>query len=158
VLDEQLFIVNTINKLEQSPEWSSTAVFITYDDSDGLYDHAMPKIVNHSNDPLNDFASTCGGKKIIGDVQDRCGYGPRLPLLVISPYAKSNYISHNVSDQTSVLKFILDNWHLDFDDQISFVNMAGQLDDMFDFNNHGNTPIVLLDNKTGEVTSVTQTH
>ncbi|MDE1769431.1 MAG: alkaline phosphatase family protein [Thaumarchaeota archaeon] len=158
VLDEQLFIVNTINKLEQSPQWSSTAVIITYDDSDGLYDHAMPKIVNHSNDPINDFAPTCGGNKIMGDVQDRCGHGPRLPLLVISPYAKSNFISHEVTDQTSVLKFILNNWHLDFDDPISFVNQANSLDNMFDFDNHGSTSIVLLDNKTGEVSSVIPTH
>jgi len=158
VLDEQLFITNTLNNLEQSPEWSSTAVFITYDDSDGLYDHVMPPIVNNSNDPLHDFAPTCGGNKTVGGEPDRCGYGPRLPLLVVSPYAKPNYISHHVSDQTSVLKFILDNWNLNFADKKSFVNRAQSLGDMFDFGNHGRTPIVLLDNKTGEVTQIIQTH
>ena len=40
----------------------------------------------------------------------RCGYGPRLPLLVISPYAKENYVSHALTDQTSILRFIEDNW------------------------------------------------
>ena len=158
VLDEQLFITNTLDKLEKSPEWSSTAVFITYDDSDGLYDHVMPPIVNNSNDPLHDFAPTCGGNKMIGGEPDRCGYGPRLPLLVVSPYVKPNYVSHHVSDQTSVLKFILDNWNLDFDDKNSFVNMAHSLNDMFDYDNHGSTPIVLLDNKTGEVIQIIQTH
>jgi phospholipase C len=77
---------------------------------------------------------------------------------VVSPYAKSNYISHEVSDQTSVLKFILNNWNLQFDDQISFVNKANSLENMFDFDDHGKTPIILLDNKTGEVTSIIPTH
>ncbi|HZE34014.1 MAG TPA: alkaline phosphatase family protein [Actinoallomurus sp.] len=43
-LDEQQFIVNTINKLQKSPDWKSTAVVIAYDDSDGWYDHVAPKI------------------------------------------------------------------------------------------------------------------
>jgi phospholipase C len=156
-LDEQVFLVNTINKLEQTPEWSSTAVFLLYDDSDGWYDHAKPPIVNHSNDPVND-AAICAGHPILGDQDDRCGHGPRQPLLVISPYAKSNFISHEVSDQTSTLKFILDNWHLDFDDNTSFVNNAGSLNDMFDFSMHHTVPQVFLDNMTGEVTSIVPTH
>ena len=47
-IDEQTFIVNTINFLEQQPEWDSTAVIIAYDDSDGWYDHQMSPIVNQS--------------------------------------------------------------------------------------------------------------
>ena len=50
-IDEQTFLVNTINKLQQLPEWNSTAVIIAYDDSDGWYDHVMPPIVSQSNDP-----------------------------------------------------------------------------------------------------------
>ena len=46
----------------------------------------------------------------IGDTPDRCGYGPRLPLVVISPYTRENYVSHNVTDQSSVVKFVEDNW------------------------------------------------
>jgi phospholipase C len=156
VLDEQLFLANVTNTITKSPYWSSTAVFITYDDSDGQYDHQMPHIVNHSNDPLNDFAPTCGGDHVgLGGADDRCGHGPRLPLLVISPYAKSNFISHSESDQASIMKFILDNWHLDFDDKKSFVNIAGSLDDMFDFDNHGSTPAICIDPKTGEVDPLT---
>ena len=44
--------------------------------------------------------------------QGRCGYGPRMPLLVISPYAKVNYVDHGVTDQASILRFIEDNWNL----------------------------------------------
>ena len=42
--------------------------------------------------------------------QGRCGYGPRLPLLVISPFAKQNYVDHTMTDQSSILRFIEDNW------------------------------------------------
>ena len=48
-LDEQTFLVNTINALEKSPFWESTAVIIAYDDSDGWHDHVMPPIVNGSS-------------------------------------------------------------------------------------------------------------
>ena len=46
----------------------------------------------------------------IEHAQGRCGFGPRLPLLVISPYAKQNFVDHTVTDQTSILRFIEDNW------------------------------------------------
>lgn len=155
-LDEQVFLANVTNTLENSPYWSNTAEFILYDDSDGWYDHVVPPIVNHSNDPLNDFAPTCGSKKTdLGGADDRCGYGPRQPLLVISPYAKSNYISHQVSDQSSVLKFIENNWRTgsipNTLGQESFDDKAGSLDDMFDFHNHGSTPKVCISPTTGQV-------
>jgi phospholipase C len=58
----------------------------------------------------------------------------RLPLLVISPYGKENYVSHTLTDQTSILRFIEDNWlggkRIS---PISFDNIAGSLHDMFDF-------------------------
>ena len=56
------------------------AVIIAWDDSDGWYDHVMPPIVNRSDTPL-DFL--CGGRS--DGPGARCGYGPRLPLLVMSP-------------------------------------------------------------------------
>ncbi|HEY7323196.1 MAG TPA: alkaline phosphatase family protein, partial [Streptosporangiaceae bacterium] len=62
-LDEQTFLVNTINSIEQSRYWPSTAIIITYDDSDGWYDHAAPPIVNGSNDPAEDTA-LCTSKPI----------------------------------------------------------------------------------------------
>ena len=104
-LDEQEFLVRTLNRLQQLPEWRSMAVIIAADDSDGWYDHVMPPIVNQSNTPL-DFL--CGDKS--DGPGARCGYGPRLPLLVISPYARENYVSHALTDQTSILRFIEDNW------------------------------------------------
>lgn len=157
-LDEQKFISNVVNTIENSPNWSNTALFILYDDSDGWYDHVMPPIVNHSNDPLNDFAPTCGGKKAgLGGADDRCGYGPRQPFMVVSPYAKSNFISHKVSDQSSVLKFIEDNFKTgsipDTLGQESFDAIANPVNDMFDFDNHGGTPKVCLDPTSGKVVS-----
>jgi phospholipase C len=109
-LDEQHFIVKTVNAIESSPFWKSTAIVITYDDSDGWYDHQKSPIVNGSNDSNVDTA-LCESKKVgLGGRNDRCGYGPRLPLIVISPYTRQNYVSHNLTDQSSVLRFIEDNW------------------------------------------------
>lgn len=62
-LAEQKFLVDTINRLEQSPDWKSMAIFITYDDSDGWYDHVMPPIMSQSNDPNADTllgSALCG--------------------------------------------------------------------------------------------------
>ena len=53
-LHEQTFLVQTINALMKLPEWKNMAILITYDDSDGWYDHVMPPVVNQSNDPAND--------------------------------------------------------------------------------------------------------
>src|SRR5262249_12946622 len=89
-----------------------------------------------------------------GDASDgpgaRCGYGPRLPLLVVSPYAKENYVCHALTDQTSILRFIEDNW-LDGKriSDISFDRFAGSLDDMFDFSGPAMRTL-LLDPATGQ--------
>jgi len=128
-LDEQVFLVETLNRLQQLPQWRHMAVIIAADDSDGWYDHVMPPIVNRSSTTL-DFQC--------GDVSDgpgaRCGYGPRLPLLVISPYAKENYVSHALTDQTSILRFIEDRWLAGARvSDLSFDRIAGPLDDLFDF-------------------------
>ena len=120
------------------------AVIIAADDSDGWYDHVMPPIVNQSNTTL-DFL--CGDKT--DGPGARCGYGPRLPLLVISPYARQNYVSHALTDQTSILRFIEDNWlGGERISESSFDRFAGSLADMFDFA----TPVMrrlLLDPATG---------
>ncbi len=137
-LDEQQFIVQTINRLQRSPYWHNTAVIIAYDDSDGWYDHVMPPIINHSNDPVNDriVHGGCGGVMTEGAYMDRCGYGPRQPLLVISPWAKQNYVDHSITDQTSILRFIEDNWKLGRIGDDSFDAKAGSLEKMFDFHGH----------------------
>ena len=125
-LDEQSFLVSTINRLQNLREWESTAVIITYDDSGGLYDHVMPPIVSQSNtafDALNGPGS-CGAAAP-GAYQGRCGYGPRLPFIVISPWAKANFVDHGVTDQTSILRFIEDNWKLERIGDQSFDERAG---------------------------------
>ena len=68
-------------------------------------------------------------------VMGRCGYGTRVPLMVISPFAKANHIDHTLTDQTSVLKFIEDNWLQGQRIQAgaSFDTIAGPIDNMFDF-------------------------
>ena len=82
-------------------------------------------------------------------VGGRCGYGTRQPLLIVSPYAKQNHVDHTLTDQTSVLRFIEDNWlkgqrlgHGSFD------AIAGPLDGMFDWSGP-RAPALLLDPGTG---------
>jgi len=152
-LKEQTFLVNTLNHLQRIPEWNSTAVIITYDDSDGWYDHVMPPIVSQSNDPKYDRLlgrdSLCGHAPA-GAYQDRCGYGPRLPFLVISPYAKVNYVDHSVTDQTSIIRFIEDNWGLKRIGNQSFDGKAGSILNMFNFTTSNYAAAKLfLDNSTG---------
>lgn len=160
-LDEQAFIVKVINFLEQQPGWESTAVILAYDDSDGWYDHQMPPIVNTSTtnaDALTaEGACGDGSTALAGPntphAQGRCGYGPRLPLLVVSPYAKQNFVDHTLTDQTSILRFIEDNWlgnervgHGSFD------TIASPITGMFDFS-HPQTQKYLLNETTGLVVS-----
>ena len=148
---EQAFLVETLNRLQKLPEWKDTAVVIAYDDSDGWYDHVMPPIVNQSNiagvDALTGPGS-CGTAKP-GAYQGRCGYGPRLPLLVISPYAKRNFVDHGVSDQSSILRFIEDNWNLGRIGDQSFDAQAGTLLGMFDFKGEPRNRRVFLNPGTG---------
>jgi phospholipase C len=159
-LDEQTFVVGVINFLQKQKDWANTAVVIAYDDSDGWYDHQMSPIVNQSATTMDALTGTdqCGtgdaalSGVTISHAQGRCGYGPRLPLLVISPYAKKNYVDHSVTDQTSILRFIEDNW---LDGQRipgSFDALAGKLNVMFDFKNADASPY-LLSPTTGEPTN-----
>ena len=153
-LDEQSFLVDTINRLQQLPTWSSTAVIIAYDDSDGWYDHVMGPIVSESADPSNDALTgtgLCGGNTS-GLYLDRCGYGPRLPLLVISPWARENFVDHGVSDQSSILRFIEDNWGTGQIGDDSFDAKAGTLLNLFDFSKKGDElqdRSLILDPSTG---------
>jgi len=152
-LDEQHFIVDTINRLQKLAQWNNTAVIITYDDSDGWYDHVMPPILSQSNDPKHDRLvgpnGLCGHAPA-GAYQDRCGYGPRLPLLIISSYAKVNYVDHGITDQSSILRFIEDNWNLGRIGNQSFDSKAGSILNMFKFGTTDHhAPGLVLDNLTG---------
>jgi phospholipase C len=148
-LAEQTFIVETLNRLQARPEWRDMAVFITYDDSDGWYDHVVPPITNHSA-TAQDAAICTGGSPSLGAQQGRCGYGPRLPLLVISPFARKNHVDHGVSDQSSILRFIEDNWHLGRLGGGSFDAIAGSLLPMFDFDERRDDRLI-LDPSSGEI-------
>jgi phospholipase C len=153
-LAEQQFLVQTINALQRLPEWKDMAIMITYDDSDGWYDHVMPPIVNQSNDPAQDTllgATGMCGTAAPGAYLDRCGYGSRLPFLVISPHAKQNYVSHTVNDLTSILRFIEDNWDLGRLGDQSFDAMAGSILDLFDFTPAHRAKKAFLDPTSGEV-------
>jgi phospholipase C len=155
-LDEQDFLVSTINTLQKSQYWKDTAVVIAYDDSDGWYDHQMSPIVNQSQDPGIDALRggvDCGSAtKAMGGYQDRCGYGPRQPLLVISPFAKTNFVDHTITDQTSILRFVEDNWGTGRIGDASFDAKANPLTAMFDFSSHPNNgnDTLLLDPSTGQ--------
>ncbi len=147
--DEQQFVTSEINALEQTPDWSSTAVIITYDDSDGFYDHAYSGVHNPSAG-VQDFLTgngVCGTGTPLAGQDGRCGYGPRLPLLLISPWAKRGAVSHTLTDFSSIDKFVEDNWGLP---RIpgSFDSIAGSLNSMFDFHGHGD-PKLFLDPNTG---------
>lgn len=150
-IDEQHFVVETINRLQQTKYWPSMAIIIAYDDSDGWYDHVMPPIVNQSADPKHDvlLGEELCGTPPEGAYQDRCGYGPRLPLLVISPWARQNFVDHSLTDQTSILRFIEDNWQLGRIGDQSFDAKAGTLANLFDFSQI-NMRRLILDPKTGE--------
>jgi phospholipase C len=150
-VDEQTFVKNVVTTLQGSQEWASTAVVVLYDDSDGWYDHQESTIVNPSSsvaDALNGTGVCKSGAQqggaapttpLLGvagvPVQGRCGYGTRQPLMVISPFAKKNFVDHTLTDQSSVLKFVEDNWLAGQRIQAggSFDTIAGSIQNMFSF-------------------------
>jgi len=149
-LDEQIFLAETINRLQQSREWPEIAVVIAYDDSDGWYDHVMSPILSQSVTSADALSGPghCGNFNSF-DTPGRCGYGPRLPLLVVSPWSKSNFVDHAVTDQSSILRFIEDNFGLGRIGGTSFDSKAGSLLGMFDFSAQHSGKL-LLNPQTGE--------
>jgi phospholipase C len=161
-LDEQAWIVQVVNFIEQRPEWRDTAIIIDWDDSDGWYDHAFVAPLNPS---FNTTADQLDGPGVCGTgtplegldgspVNGRCGPGPRLPFFVISPYAKANYVSHNLITQVSVVRFIEDNWlRGERLGSGSFDATAGSILDMFDFSGYARNPPLFLSGEDGTPTS-----
>jgi phospholipase C len=149
-LDEQTFLVDTLNALQRTHYWGTTAVIIAYDDSDGWYDHQMGPLVMPSASAQDALTGTgaCGTPQA-GAYLDRCGYGPRQPLMVISPFAKQNFVDHSVTDQSSILRFIEVNWNLGRIGNQSFDALAGSLNNMFAFQGQENDKLMLND-QTGE--------
>ncbi len=157
-LDEQQFVVNEINALERTPDWSSTAVLIAYDDSDGWYDHVYSGVHNPSATAADALtgAGQCGTGTPLAGEQGRCGYGPRQPLLVISPFARHDKVDHSISDLSSIVRFAEDNWHLGRING-SFDSIAGPLNGMFNFQaEQGSNQKLFLDPTTGQRLDPTQ--
>ncbi len=163
-LDEQTFIIDVLNFLQSQREWSSTAVVIMYDDSDGWYDHQIGPILNQSHgtqDALSG-AGLCGSSadstalpgvdSTNAHALGRCGLGPRQPLLVVSPWARRNFVDHSVTDQSSVLRFIEDSFlGGQRIGQGSFDAITNSIAQMFDFNRDDDDQGKLfLDPSTGE--------
>jgi phospholipase C len=160
-LDEQTWLASTINHLESLPTWKSTAVVITYDDSDGWYDHILGPITTASQTTLDTLtgAGTCGSQLSQVPVntadqleQGRCGLGVRIPLLVVSPWSKRDYVDNSLVDQSSVVKFIEQNWTLPALGNGAADAAAGSLLTMFDFDRHNGQGdgALFLDPSTGE--------
>jgi phospholipase C len=82
----QTYVTGLVNAIMRSPDWRSTAIFLAWDDWGGFYDHVVPPAV------------------------DQNGYGMRVPALVISPYARSDYIDHQTLSFDAYLKFIEDDF------------------------------------------------
>ena len=163
--DEQQFIVHTVNEIMQSPDWRHTAIIVNYDDSDGWYDHVYSGVTNPSLSPADNLTNTtlsgatsgqCGSKPQagapLGGEQGRCGLGPRLPMMVISPFARRNAVDHNLSDQASIINLIEYNWRLpgipgSYDQALSSIDRSEHipfdLAGMFDFDSPPNRALTL---------------
>jgi Phosphoesterase family len=89
---------------------------------------------------------TCG-VTAAGGTPGRWGYGPRLPLIVISPHAKHNYVDHRLADQASILRFIEDNWNRGRIGGGFFEKKAGTLNDFFDFSQPATNHRLILDRR-----------
>jgi phospholipase C len=175
--DEQVFVTNEINALMKSPDWSSTVVFVNYDDSDGWYDHVYSGVTNPSLSGADNLTNTKLGKITaanptsgqcgpspqtsapLAGQQGRCGFGPRLPMIAISPCAAPDAVDHNISNQASIINFIEYNWNLPAipgsADQIQKSTDASEgvpfdLAGMFDFSNC-DQPALPLNPATGQI-------
>jgi phospholipase C len=122
----ELWTVSLVNALMKSSYWDSSAVFITWDEGGGYYDHVTPpKVLTIDH----------------GFTHELHAYGQRVPLIVISPYSKENYVSRTLLNHMSLLKFVEYNWNL----QSLNENVANSnnLLDFFDFNQTPRTPLIL---------------
>src|SRR5205807_9500562 len=117
----QKFVSDVTHALFTSPNWASSALFLTYDEHGGFYDHVAPPAapVPDGIAPMLQAGDTPGAF-------DR--YGIRVPVAVISPFAKSHFVSHTVNDHTSILHFIETRFHLP-----ALTNRDGSANPMLEF-------------------------
>jgi phospholipase C len=170
-LDAQAGLVSLINLIQESPDWSSTAVIIAFDDSDGWYDHQFQQPTtrasfNATADQING-PGLCGIQGAAGTsapigvngqaVNGRCGPGMRQPFVVISPWTKKNFIDHTFTTQASIPQFIEDNWLKGVRlGSGSYDAQTGSIMNMFNFDQivaEGNARKVILDPNMGTVVS-----
>ena len=97
-----------INPLMQSPSWKDSAFILTYDEYGGLYDHvpAQPTVSPDGIKPVDLNPGDVCANGFTGPICDFTYTGYRVPLIVVSPFAKKNYVSHTVTDFTAILKLI----------------------------------------------------
>jgi phospholipase C len=135
-LAEQRWLVKKMNRLQHLDTWRKTAILIVYDDSGGWYDHVKPPLRSESRLPGFDSLTGPGqcGDPASGAYQGRCGLGMRIPFTVVSRYARSNYVDDRTLQQSSVLRFIEDNWKLGRLGNQSFDAQAGSIEPMFNWN------------------------
>lgn len=128
----QKFVADIVIALTQSPDWKQSAFFLTYDENGGFYDHVVPPPACPPDD---------SPAKLSGDDANYPGgfdrYGFRVPLLVVSPYVKKAYTSHNVYDHTSITRFIEAKFKLP-----ALTNRDANADALMDFFDFQNPPFV----------------
>ncbi len=117
----QKFVSDIIGAVMKSPNWPRTALFFTYDEHGGFYDHVPPPLACPPDKQLPELAAN----DINGAFNQ---YGPRVPLIVVSPWARKQYVSHDIQDHTSLLRFVQARFDLPARDANATPPMA-----MFDF-------------------------
>ena len=111
--------VSIVNAIMKSPLWSSSVIFISWDDFGGFYDHVAPPQL------------------------DAFGLGPRVPLLIVSPFVKSGYIEHQQLEFSSVVKFVEEVFGLPF-----LTSRDTNSNDMFDAFDFADAPLQPMPLKT----------
>ncbi|WP_148678711.1 alkaline phosphatase family protein [Thermoproteus uzoniensis] len=135
----QVNLAYFVDAIEESPYWNSTVIFITFDEGGGFYDQVPPPIIyNYGIDPAceDGYLSRLG-------LRNYNVLGERVPLLIISPYAKEGWVDNYSISGYTLLAFIDYNWHLPYLTPIvANSNLAGLLA-AFDFNQPPRPPIVI---------------
>jgi phospholipase C len=102
------FLANVVNAVQSSPQWPNIALFVTYDEHGGYFDHVPPAAAIEPDDIQPILNSSTGAT--YKAAFNRTGF--RVPHTIVSPWAKAGYVSHKVTDHTSALAFIETQWNL----------------------------------------------
>jgi len=118
VKDGMVYVTGLINSVMKGPQWNTTAIFLSWDDWGGFYDHVPPPKI------------------------DKWGLGIRVPSLIISPYAKQNYIDHNIYSFESWLKIVEERFNVH--PMTARDTNAMDMLDAFDFSQQPRSPVILI--------------